>query len=235
MTTNREIRITGVLSTSEIAAGCKSAMRGGGCQWGMAEEAGYAAKWLAMHGLFCPAAFVDVAASRPKLSPPQSLMKLSPRRGFAMQCPVCLGALLSDHLALLTKRGALTSGKCLLARNVKSPLLVAACLSQAKPRCMLLSWNGGGVLLNMDNNNGAAVYGNVHQSFAARVKVQTADGEALAKITKAGRITNANTPSRIVAADKDWKKLITWSAKTMVASSQTSTIKGAGAGLTDND
>lgn len=239
MTTKREINkeITGVLSTNEIAAGCKTAMRGGGCQWGMAEEASYAAKWLAMRGLFCPSAFAEVAKTRKALSPPQSPEVLSPRRGFDMQCPVCLGAFLSDHLAAMTKGGAFADGKHLSMRNVLSPLLTAACLAQAIKTDMLVSWRGGGVLIRADKKQSAAVYGNAHQSFAPLVKLQNTNAETTKKTTKAKRITlqKTDTPSRILASDNNWKILMKWANKTTVASSQTSTIKGAGAGLTDND
>lgn len=40
-----------VRTLSEIAATCSKAMRGAGCAWGMAEEAGLAARVLSAHGL----------------------------------------------------------------------------------------------------------------------------------------------------------------------------------------
>ncbi len=237
-------KTAGVLSANEIATGCKMAMRGGGCQWGMAEEAGYAAEWLARRGLFVPAAFAEVVKNRPKLSPPHSVAKLSPRPGCDAQCPVCLGAFLSDNAA------SLADGRQLLLRKVASPLLVAACLpmaARALKTALLLSWRGGGIVLLPSNikggikgekaKDGAAVYGKVHNAFAPLAKLQTINAKELAQIAKANRTTwqITNTPSQIPAGDNDWRRLMQRAKKTMVAPSKTSTIKGAGAGLTDND
>lgn len=239
-----------MLSIGEITSGCKMAMRGGGCQWGMAEESGNAAGWLAHNGLFRPAAFAEVIGERPRLSPPQDAGKLSPRRGFGAQCPVCLGAFLSDNIAALASGGALA--KPLLLRKVKSPLLVAACLpdaARALKTGILLSWRGGGIMLlppnvvgNKGNNaGGAAFYGDVHNAFAPVAKLQTANAAQITKIAATMAKTNRaqwqspDAPSRIPANDGNWQKLMHRAKKTMVASTQTSAIKGAGAGLTDND
>ena len=40
-----------IYSLSEIDAQCKKATRGAGFEWGHAEEAGKAARWLAKHEL----------------------------------------------------------------------------------------------------------------------------------------------------------------------------------------
>lgn len=39
------------LSLGEVEALCKKAARGAGLPWGLAEEAGFAARWLSAHGL----------------------------------------------------------------------------------------------------------------------------------------------------------------------------------------
>ena len=159
--------MTGALSPNEIAAGCQMASRGAGCQWGMAEETGYAAKYLARRGLFAPQTFADVLRQRPKLSPPESMAKLSPRVGCAALCPFCLGAFLSDNAAALANSGgSFAKGKPLHLHKVAAPLLVAACLPAAArllKTALCIWWRGGSIAIMP--SMAAAVSGEVHSRF----------------------------------------------------------------------
>ena len=99
------------LSLAEIDALCRKAARGAGCPWGMAEEAGKAARWLASHGLPGPEALAAL------LDAPRNC-----RCGKDDQAPGCalaLGAQLSDEAEAIARDGA-TFGA------VSQPLLMLA-------------------------------------------------------------------------------------------------------------
>lgn len=63
-------------SLNEIAALAKRAARGAGLSWGMAEEAGRAARWLASYDLTGPALLCDVLTKNDRV--PQEQVAPSP-------------------------------------------------------------------------------------------------------------------------------------------------------------
>ncbi len=88
---------TPLLSLTEIDALCRKAARGAGCPWGMAEEAGKAARWLASHSLPGPEALAAL------LDGPRNC-----RCGNGEQAPGCalsLGAQLSDNAEAIDSHG----------------------------------------------------------------------------------------------------------------------------------
>lgn len=118
------------LSLAEIDALCRKAARGAGCPWGLAEEAGKAARWLASHGLPGPEALAAL------LDAPRSC-----RCGNDEQAPGCslvLGARLSDEAGAIARRGAGFGA-------VAQPLLMLAQAGQAAAalgRPVALHWAG---------------------------------------------------------------------------------------------
>jgi len=92
------------LSRNEVAALCMKAARGAGMSWGMAEEAGFAAAWLATHGIDGPAhlaAHLTQAQNRAwsELCPNITAGDWSAADGGSL-CPIVLGATLCDHARL---------------------------------------------------------------------------------------------------------------------------------------
>ena len=215
--------MTGALSQNEIAAVCASAARGAGCQWGMAAEAAAAARCLAAHGLLKPAAFAGILNKRAKLSAPVSRECLSPRKGFASQCPFCLGALLCD--------GAETyaNNKPQTIKAVSSPLLTAACLppaARALGITFVLSWRGASIAVSPSSITARGQSKALHTNFAPQARLQTTND-----IIKKERVK----PSAIPITDAGWQQLTKLSNKTTVPPTPQSQSRGAGAGLTDND
>lgn len=105
------------LSGNEIEALCQKAARGAGLSWGLAEEAGYAARWLHARGLDGCGALL---AHLDRLSGPPSRViwadgALSAENGGLLS-PIVVGAALSDFAAL--REG------CVRARAVNRPVLV---------------------------------------------------------------------------------------------------------------
>jgi len=83
------------LSSNEIEQLCLKAARGAGLSWGLAEEAGMAAAWLALRGVDGPSLLCD-RLQLGKLAGPQIPWNSQKQ----LQCPIALGAALSDHAGL---------------------------------------------------------------------------------------------------------------------------------------
>jgi len=93
------------LSRNEINALCLKAARGAGMSWGMAEEAGFAASWLAAHGLDGPAALLAQLHRIAGLDWQQICPVIGdgvwrPADNSTALCPIALGATLSDYAML---------------------------------------------------------------------------------------------------------------------------------------
>ncbi len=121
-----------VMTLAEIDATGRKAARGCGCPWGLAEEAGKSARWLASHGL--PGA--------------ESLAALLQDNegccvGTGKPCALALGASLADRAATIDDEPVRTA-------PVADPLLVIAqmgCAADALHRSFLLEWHGGRAII----------------------------------------------------------------------------------------
>jgi hypothetical protein len=121
---------TPLLSLTEIDALCRKAARGAGCPWGMAEEAGKAARWLAAHGLPGPEALAAL------LDAPRNCPCGNDER--APGCSLALGARLSDEAEAIVSQGAKFGA-------VSHPLLMLAQAGQAAAALRVpvaLQWTG---------------------------------------------------------------------------------------------
>lgn len=141
-------------SLGEIEALARKAARGAGRSWGMAEEAGRAARWLAARGLPGPAALAALlirtdGAAHATLCPrphwaqgTQGTQGAQPRwhATGAVLCPLVAGTVLCDRGADLAPGDLpLTLGP------TAQPLLVlpfVAALAQAAERDLSLGWPG---------------------------------------------------------------------------------------------
>ncbi|WOV90828.1 MAG: DUF3726 domain-containing protein [Candidatus Zeuxoniibacter abyssi] len=207
-----------VLSLGEISFVVFKAARGAGFAWGLAEEAGHAARWLTTQGLFEPIDFYNALIKT--LPPPREPKKLRPPPDAKALCPFRLGALLCDGAENLPDRRAY---------RVSHPLLLAACLAPAAgalQKSFALSWRGAKITITRH----IAITGgdNLHANFADVVQIKAlspplSPPAGLAK------------PNAISPNTSGWRRLTTLAGKILVPSSEDSTIKGAGAGLTDND
>lgn len=86
-----------ILSLNEIEATILKAARGAGMEWGLAEEAAQAARWLARHGLRFESILLDILEAAPwdaeiTLAAPW----LRPRNAESWLCPIRVGACLLD-------------------------------------------------------------------------------------------------------------------------------------------
>ena len=91
-------------SLAEIEAETRKATRGAGLPWGLAEEAGKAVRWLAMHGIDATAALCDVldqhAAGQLDLAITEGIAGRWRAPGQRLS-PLALGAAICDHARAL--------------------------------------------------------------------------------------------------------------------------------------
>ena len=122
-----------IYSLSEIDAQCRKATRGAGFSWGHAEEAGKAARWLAMHelpGAALLAAYLAQYSNSPAL--------------FQEMCPIVAGATICDN-------GDAITTQAVYFKQLAYPLLLlpyVAMLARARSLETALSWNGVRIVCN---------------------------------------------------------------------------------------
>ncbi len=133
-------------SRNEIETLSMKAARGAGMSWGLAEEAGFAAGWLAAQGIDGAGALLGLLEGadgrRTALRPEISGGTWEAPGGRAL-CPVTLGAALSDNGAL--PDGPLAKGD-LKTGPVSRPILIVpflALLAESAGSPVFLSWPGG--------------------------------------------------------------------------------------------
>lgn len=215
-------------SLNEIESLCKKAARGAGMSWGLAEEAGKAARWLSAHGLNGP----RVLAEQLRRDDGVASQELAPvvcegtwHGATLLMCPLIAGATLSDHAHLLG-----TTGQILLS-HVSSPQLLIPFVSGMARRLGVpidLSWPGcalgfdsqGNVFLN----NNAEGLGHERAASVCCTLATTPASE--------GRALGGPTPP---VAGPVLAYLEALADRTYVPTSESSRLQGAGAGLSDNN
>ena len=122
-----------IYSLSEIDAQCKKATRGAGFEWGHAEEAGKAARWLAKHelpGASLLAAYLPQYANAPE--------------HFQGMCPIAAGAAICDN-------GDAIVTQAVYFKQLAYPLLLlpyVAMLARERSLNLVISWDGERIVCN---------------------------------------------------------------------------------------
>jgi hypothetical protein len=135
------------LSDNEVESLCLKAARGAGLEWGLAEEAGQAARWLVARGVDGPGVLLQhLLGARGKLAPkPVSLTRLE-AAGSAPLCPIHLGATVSDIGSL---EGTVAIGP------VAAPILLLPFLARLAGRgAVEMRWKGGRVAVGAKSLEG---------------------------------------------------------------------------------
>ena len=135
-----------LLSRNEVETLCLKAARGAGMPWGLAEEAGFAAGWLAEGGIDGAAALLaHLQTSAP------SAISVQDRHWTAANdaplCPILLGATLDDHAALAAGPWAAP----ITLAPTRQPVLMVSFLARAAKACgkpLALTWPGGSMVIS---------------------------------------------------------------------------------------
>ena len=206
-------------SLNEVEALAAKAARGAGLSWGLCEETGKAARWLAACGIDWSPSLIALLSMHDELRRP-----LDPHADRALS-PLLAGTYIAD----------LGLGGATLA-NVAHPLWLlpfASHIAAAGGAAVRVSWNGLSIVVWP---KGGEVAGSQYKLATART-----DQVVVAPVT-AGRNTLGSAaafPQRARSAitPADWQALGALGARTYVPASAQSRAKGAGAGagLTDND
>lgn len=215
------------VSLNEIDASTKKAARGAGLNWGLAEEAGRAVRWLARHDLpnielIVPLLELITGKQAGEISP-----AIKPERWLAkaeILCPITTGAALSDNVELISTCNGL------IIEGVSYPLLLLPFLAGAtqSPWHYEISWQGfNGKILNNDLLI-VAIEPDALFMAIANVKIKKFSEPVK---DKTNRSQSFSTPVDL----KLWRKLQDFSMKTYVPATLESRNRGAGAGTSDND
>lgn len=209
------------LSLNEVDAMARRAARGAGYPWGLAEEAGKAARWLcarSLDGCKRLAGVLDAgfAADLPAHMPADPG---APWQGAGPLCPLATGAAVSDMAARLADQS-------LTLHEVAHPMLLVpfaglAALRAQTPVCVDCGDDGGravtdGLGLSLDG------------PFPALARIVT--------IRRGGDLHNPLAARTRAAPDPAaWALLGRLAGRTYAPATEESRRLGAGAGLSDND
>jgi len=204
-----------ICSLNEIETTVLKAARGAGYGWGLAEEAGAAARWLAEHDLPWGASVGTVLADN-------TVRLVGSQR--AMSNPLVAATWACDDLAI-------DAGTPLNLTAVVAPLWLAAVVgvgSRGKPVRVSMEWPQT-ALLTLRGALQQAV-GDLANAGPAPVCIRTRHlaGEA---------VVVARTPSQRGRCVEEavWRLLTDLEKRTYVPASVRSRERGAGAGISDND
>lgn len=203
------------LSLGEFGALVAKAFRGAGYSWGLAEEASFAARRLAAHGL--PAAVMCTSLlSTVDGHPTTALMPTAEWTSTGeVLCPICIGASIVD----LGGRDSLTLD------SVVEPLFVApilgASLARGAGRGYSLAWPGGGAVVS---TAAISVHGEAPKRPVELVISRAQNDGGTSEIR-----------NRIVVDNETLAHLEAFAHRVYAPATDASRESGAGAGLLDND
>ena len=199
-------------SLSEIDTTSKRASKAAGFSWGIAEEIGKAIRSLELFGL--PGVInLNLYLKKIKKNHPKKISKIGKENKNKETCPIYCG------VAFLDQCKQLETLEIIKFYNVNYPLLILPFISKASEilgKKILIQFNNTSFLVNF---NKSILSKNIDKQISP-----------LANEINIEFLENKNSFSV-----QDWKELYKLSEETFVEESESLKLKGAGAGLTDND
>ena len=199
-------------SLSEIDTTSKRASKAAGFSWGIAEEIGKAIRSLELFGL--PGVInLNLYLKKIKKNHPKKINKIGKENKNKETCPIYCG------VAFLDQCKQLETLEIIKFYNVNYPLLILPFISKASEilgKKILIQFNNTSFLANF---NKSILSKNIDKQISP-----------LAYEINIEFLENKNSFSV-----QDWKELYKLSEETFVEESESLKLKGAGAGLTDND
>jgi hypothetical protein len=199
-------------SLSEIDTTSKRASKAAGFSWGIAEEIGKAIRSLELFGL--PGVInLNLYLKKIKKNHPKKIHKIGKENKNKETCPIYCG------VAFLDQCKQLETLEIIKFYNVNYPLLILPFISKASEilgKKILIQFNNTSFLANF---NKSILSKNIDKQISP-----------LANEINIEFLENKNSFSV-----QDWKELYKLSEETFVEESESLKLKGAGAGLTDND
>ncbi|SCZ61551.1 Protein of unknown function [Epibacterium ulvae] len=212
-------------SLNEIEAMSKRAARGAGLSWGLAEEAAKGTRWLAGYGYPGPDLLADLLELNDRLPAidfsPTSLNGLWQAPAGRMS-PLISGATMSDCAIRMQE------GQTITIEHVTQPLLIVPFASGAALRlgkAVALEWDQ--VRLTTDGKQ-LCVQGDKEGVLAAQTSIVRCSAPAQ-MMTPTKPVMRAHVSARC------WERLGAFAQRTYAPATDASRLRGAGAGLNDND
>jgi len=210
---------------AEIESYMRKSARARGLDWGIAEEAGKAARWLAAFNLRGPETLLEHLQQLSGDEYHQHIPDCSREPWQApagLLCPIITGAALADRSAQML------DGQCFRLAATSYPLLLAATVGQAA-RCHRRVFTTAWAEVRVSCfENGLSIEGNRDDLMLSRVEAVTCQMDDLE--------SPQQLPSTLAyAIDQDTFKRIDRLAFQTYAPATEASRAGAGAGLTDND
>lgn len=214
-------------SLNEIEALSRKAARGAGLSWGLAEEAGKAARWLVAQGLPGPQVLADLLTRNDgkayeTLCPHDEDEGRWTARGGTL-CPLISGAALCDSASRLAAGEALHLGR------TASPMLLLPYLEAAARiagREVTVSWESVSVTCGAQDG--------IPTDQIADLAADMVDAVSVIP----GNSCRADTMPATARGDipeATARQLDAFAQRTYAPETEASRLAGAGAGLTDND
>lgn len=198
------------LSLNEVEATARKAARGAGRDWGVAEDAGHAARWLCAQGLDGCAAMA--AALNAGGTGPAAPQMPDWRAKAGPLCPLSAGLALADGAVRLSP----------VLHNVAAPLMLlpfAAMAARQVGTPVTLSWDGGQAVTDGD-----------------RLSLNGTPEGARMSVRPDGTLGTVCAPRTRTAPDPAaWSALLALAQRTYAPATEESRRRGAGSDLSDND
>lgn len=211
-------------SLNEIEALSKRAARGSGLSWGLAEEAAKGTRWLASFGLLGPQLLADLLALNDRRAEadvaPAKLDGVWHAPG-GMMSPLIAGASLSDCAMRLQELGQIQ------LRSLSYPLLLVPFVGGAALRL------GQPVSVRWD---GVWVVTDGHRLCVSKGEALLADHAQRVNVSTPAQMIGPQEPvMRAQMSTQCWSQLADFAHRTYAPATEESRLRGAGAGVTDND
>lgn len=213
-------------SPNEIETMSKRAARGAGLSWGLAEEAGKAARWLASRGLPGVQALLELLTRNDG----KRYDELAPvsidgvwRAHSGPLCPIVSGAAICD------RADEIAAGHGVELGRTTQPMLLApfaAGVAKLTRTTVVLSWDGVVITFTPDRVSIEGEYAALTAPNTDRVYCRRARARLVA------------VPADPVDGNVDanaWIQLTVFAHRTLAPATDASRLAGAGARLTDND
>ena len=199
-------------SLSEIDTTSKRASKAAGFSWGVAEEIGKAISSLELFGL--PGIKnLNLYLNKIEKNHPKKVNKINQENKNKELCPIYCG------VAFLDQCQQLEVLKNIKFYNINYPILILPFISKASEilgKKILVQFDNSSLLMNFNKSILLKNFKNQSSSSANKISIEF--------------LENNNSFS-----EKDWKELYKLSEETFVEETDSLRVKGAGAGLTDND
>jgi hypothetical protein len=218
-----------VCSLNEVESYGRRAARGSGMHWGLAEEAGKAARWLAERNMPGAQLLACLLTANRERNYEDMAPVITGNRWKAANgelCPVCSGAALRDRIDLLTRDQEVRLSA------VAYPLLLIPFLDQ--------SWrpDGATYVLRWGDIRVSVSAGDVALECCEDSVLLSERADEVTVQMGATRTAQPTQQPRSVAVGtpiSTWRALDALAKRTYVAASEESRARGAGAGSADND